>query len=91
MPVRIVHAFEVVEVEEQQAELQPHRHYPRIAGFGDLFFEQCVQVPRVEQAGAVIRDAEVLDQVDVARILQGDGGIVAEHAQKGDGRVGQQV
>ena len=85
--VGVVDLLEVVEVDEQQAEL--------VAAIGcrdrDLFVQQGVEVARVEEAGAVVGDGELVDQLDRARVLDGDGGVVAENAEEGDGVLAHQV
>ena len=43
---------------------------------------------RVEEAGTVVGDGELLDAGDVVRVFDGDGGVVGEDVQKGDGVVG---
>ena len=45
----------------------------------------------VEEAGAIVGDAELLDVGDVARILNGDGRMVGENVKEGDGVVGHLV
>ena len=45
----------------------------------------------VEEAGAVVGDAEVVNELDVAGVFEGDGGVVAENAQEGDRGLGHQV
>ena len=39
----------------------------------------------VEEAGGVVGDGELLDARHVVRILDGDGGVVGEDVQEGDG------
>ncbi len=83
----VVDLFEVVEVDEEQAE----------AGLGDgcgqldLLVQQGVEVACVEEAGAVVGDGELVDELDGAGVLDGDGGVVAEDAQEGDGVLALQV
>ena len=45
----------------------------------------------VVEAGAFVGDAELLDAGHVARILDGDGRVVGENVQEGDGVVGHLV
>ena len=42
----------------------------------------------VEEAGGVVGDGELLDARHVARVFDGDGGVVGQDVQKGDGVVG---
>ena len=85
--VGVVDLLEVVEVDEEQAEA--------CLGDGcgelDLLVQQGVEVAGVEEAGAVVGDGELVDELDRAGILDGDGGVVAEDAQEGDGVLALQV
>ena len=89
--VGIVDVLEVVEIEEAEAEVRLDGEHLGVGGFGDLLLELGVETARVEQAGAVVGDAEVVDELDVASVLERDGGVVAEDAEEADGVLGQEV
>src|SRR6185312_6544492 len=85
--MRVVDLLEAVEVKEEQAELVRGI----LAMLGQLLVEQRVEMARVEQAGAIVGDGELVDALDGAGVLDGDGGVVAEQAQKADGILAQQI
>ncbi len=82
--VHIVDALEVIKIHEEERERL-------VCGELQLLFHAGVQVPRVEEAGAVVGDGELVDALHVRGVADGDGGEVAEDAEELDGGVGQQV
>jgi hypothetical protein len=85
----------VVEVHEEEAEVRlgdGDDAGVSGGGVGDhLLLEEGVEVAGVEEAGAVVGDAEVVDELDVAGVFEGDGGVVAEDAEEGEGGLGKEV
>ena len=73
MSVGIVHLLEVVEIEEEDAELVSETRRAV-----DLGFERLVEMTRVVESGAVVRDGQFLDAFHGARIIDGDGGVIGE-------------
>src|SRR5271163_268494 len=84
VPVEVVDALEVVQVNEDQAEGETEA-----AGALKLDLGDGKQVPRVEEAGAVIGDGQFLNALHGAHILNGDRRVVAQHLEKGHGFPGQ--
>ncbi len=82
--MQIVHPFEVIQVDKDQAEGEIEA-----AGALELALGNGKQVPRIEQAGAVIGDGQFLDALYRAHILNGNRRVVAEHLEKGHGFVGE--
>jgi hypothetical protein len=82
----------VVEVHEEKAEVGlGDGDDAGVGGWSDFLLEQGVEVTGVEEAGAVVGDAEVVDELDVAGVFEGDGGVVAEDAEEGDRGLGHEV
>src|SRR5215469_3677731 len=75
--VSVVHLLEVIEVNEQYAEL-----ISKAVGAIDLGFQRFVEVAGVVEAGAVVGDRQFLNLLDRARIIYGDGGVVAKGMEK---------
>ena len=44
----------------------------------DLRVQHEIQMPRVVQAGAIVGDGQLVDALHVARVFDGDGGVVRE-------------
>ena len=65
MPVSIVDLLEMIEVDEDDAEL-----IAEALRAVDLGFERLVKVTRVVEAGAVVGDGEFLNALDRARLRQ---------------------
>ena len=53
-----------------------------------LAAKHIVEMAHVVEAGGVVGDGELLDARHVARIFNGDGGVVGQNVQEGDGVVG---
>src|ERR1043166_2841041 len=71
--VRVIDLLEVVEVDEQ------HRELVTEAGRTiDLGLKSFIKMPGVIQASAVVGDGQFLDALDRARVIDGNGGIVAD-------------
>ena len=75
--VAVVDLLEVVEVEEEDAEL-----VAEAGGAVDLGLDGVVEVARVVKSGAVIGDGEFLDLFDGAGVVDGDGGVVGQGLQE---------
>ncbi len=82
-PCTSFNQFEAVEVEEDQAE---GFRFP--ACCFQLFLEDGVEMARVVEAGDVVGYGELLDAGYVLRVFDGDGGVVDQNVQEGDGVVG---
>ncbi len=69
----VVDLLEVIQVDEDHAEFiaEPSRAV-------DLGFERLVEMPGVEQAGAVVGDGEFLNLLDRLGVFDGDGRVVAQ-------------
>src|SRR6185437_9474938 len=77
MPVRVVDLLEMVEVDEDDAELVIETMRTI-----DLRFERLVQMSCIVKAGAIVRNREFLDLFDGACVLDGDSRVVAERMQE---------
>ena len=73
----VIDQLEVVEIEEDDAEL-----VAEAGGAVDLGFDAVVEVARVVEAGAVVGDGEFLDLFDGAGVVDGDGGVVGHGLQE---------
>ena len=93
--VSVVDVLEVVEVDEGEAEGDGDwiglGARGRSLGEFYLLLEHGVEVAGVEEAGAVVGDGELVDEVDGACVADGDGGVVAEDAQEGDGVFAEEI
>ncbi len=67
----------MVEIDEQHAELIAKSRRPV-----DFCFERLIQVPRVVESRAVVGDGQFLNLFHPARILNGDGGVIAKRLKK---------
>ena len=77
MAVGVIDVLEMIEIDEDHAE------FVFEAGRAiDFRLQRLVQVPRIVEAGAVIGDGQLLDLLDGAGVVDGDGGIIAERLQK---------
>ena len=72
MPMSVVHRLEVIQIDEQHAELIAKSR--RAVNLG---LKRLIKVPRIVEAGAVVGDRQFLDLLDPARILNRDRRIVA--------------
>jgi len=86
MAVLIVDGFEPVEVEEDETEW-----FGLVVSDVEFCLEQCVKMAGVEETGDVVGDGELLGVGDIQGVLYGDGGVVDEDVQEGDGVVGMLV
>ena len=77
MSMRVVDRLEVVEVDEDHAELVAEARRAV-----DLGFKGFVQMARIEQARAIVGDGQFLNLLDRPRILNRNRGIVAQRLQK---------
>src|SRR6185312_7362706 len=77
MAIRIVHIFEMVEIEEDYAELIAKAR--RAVNFG---FQRLIKMASVIESGAIVSDCEFLDFLYGAGVVNGDCGIVAKRMQK---------
>ena len=77
--VRVVDQLEKVEVKESQAHGEIETDGPR-----QFAAENIVEMARVEEAGSVVGDGELLNARHVARIFNGDGGMIGQDVQEGD-------
>ena len=77
MPIRVIHVFEMVEIEEDHAELIAETRRAV-----DLGFQRLIKMTRVVEAGAIVSDGEFLDLLDGASIIDGDRGVVAQGMQR---------
>jgi hypothetical protein len=84
--VRIVDQLEAVQVKEGQA----HRR-PIPSASLKLLRQNIVKMAGVVKARAVVGDAQLLDAGHIARVLNGNGRVVGQNVQEGDGRVVQPV
>jgi hypothetical protein len=75
--VGVVHVFKMVEVDEDQGKLErvPVRAV-------DFRIEHEIQMARIVKAGAIVSDRQFMDSLDVARILDGDCGVIGERFEK---------
>ena len=76
-PRVVIDQLEVVEIEEDDAEL-----VAEAGGAVDLGFDAVVEMARVVEAGAVVGDGEFLDLFDGAGVVDGDGGVVGHGLQE---------
>lgn len=81
--VAVIDGFEVVEIEEDEAEVSAGASSSK-----DLFLKHLLEAALVVEAGAVVGDGEGLDFFDGAGIFNGDGGVVAEDVEERDGVLG---
>src|SRR4051794_40448903 len=84
MPVLIVHAFESVEVEEDDRQ----RDAVALAAL-DLASDVQVQVARVEELGEIVGDRELLRLLEQDRVLDGNGARLHERQQDVEVAVGE--
>src|SRR5579863_4869013 len=77
MAVRVIDRFEVIEIDEQNAELVSETR--RAVNLG---LKRLVEMARVVESSAVVGDGQFLDLLDPARILDGDGCVVAERLEE---------
>src|SRR5581483_4853671 len=77
MSVGVVDLLEVVKVDEHHREL-----ISEASRAIHLGFERLIKMTRIVEAGAVIGDGEFLNFFYRVRILDGDGGIVAERSKE---------
>ena len=75
--VVVIDQLEVVEIEEDDAELVAEAERAV-----DLGFDAVIEVARVVEAGAVVGDGEFLDLFDGAGVVDGDGGVVGHGLQE---------
>ena len=69
--------LEVVEVDEDQRKLE------RISvGAVNFRIQHEIQMPRVVEAGAIVGDRQLMNALHVARIFNGDGGVVGQRFQQ---------
>src|SRR6185437_802333 len=61
------------------------------AGALDFVGQHGGEVARVEEMRAVVGDGEFLDAFDSARVFDGDGGVVADDVEEGDGVVSERL
>src|SRR6202035_117609 len=80
--VHIVDELEAIEVKEGEAQW-----VALLEAAVEFAGEHVVKVTDVEEAGGVVRDGELLDAAYVVSILDGDGGVVGEGVEEGDGVV----
>ena len=68
MSLGVIDLLEVIEVDEDHAEFitEPSRAV-------DLGFQRLREMPRVEQAGAIVRDGEFLNLLHGLRVFDGEG------------------
>jgi len=86
MSVGIVDQLEVVQIDEGQAE-----GLALLEAVGQLPAQHAVEMAYVVEAGGVVGDGELLDAGHVAGVLNGDGGMVGENVQQGDGVVSEMI
>ena len=84
--MRVVDQLEAVQVKEYQAQRQPQAAAPL-----QLPAQNLVKVTHVVEAGRVIGDGQLLNPGHVARVLDGDGGVIGQNVQEGDGIVGDLI
>src|SRR5665213_1973989 len=82
--VQVVDPLEVVQVDEDQAEGKIET-----ARALEFALSDGKQVPRIEKPGAIVGDGQFLDALHGAHVLNGDRSVVAQHAEKGHGFIGQ--
>src|SRR5580658_9469059 len=83
MAMKIVDELEAVQIEEDEAQ---GLHVAM--GLFQFAFEDFVEMARVEEAGDVVGDGELLDAGNILGVLDGDCGVVDEDMQERDGVVG---
>src|SRR5271166_4699671 len=79
MAVSVVDAFEVIEVDENQGELESVA-----VRAVDFSVQHEIQMARVVEAGAIVGDGELVNALHVARIFDSDGRVVRERLQQGE-------
>ncbi len=84
--VGVVDELETVEVKEGEADGNA-----LLGAEFEFAAEDVVEMAGVVESGAVVGDAQLLDAGDVARVFDGDGGVVGEDVEKGDGVIGHAV
>src|SRR5271156_7074548 len=71
--MRVVYAFEMIEVNEDQGELEGVT-----VRAVDFCVQHEIQMARVVEAGAIVGDGEFVDALNVARVFDGDGGVIGQ-------------
>src|SRR5436190_7068221 len=86
MSVRVVDCFEVIEVNEQHAEL-----ITKTRRTIDLSLKRLIKMTRVIEASAVVGDSQFLNFFDGARVLDGNCRVVTQRLQKESFLIGEVV
>ncbi len=75
--VCVVHILEVIEIDEDERKLEGVA-----VRAVDLGIEHEIQMARVVEAGAIVGDRQFVDALDVARVFDGDGGVIGERFEQ---------
>ena len=84
MAVDVVHQLEPIEVNEGET----HGFALTVAAL-DFLFHNFVEVADVVETGGVVGDGELLDARNIVCVFDGDGGVIAEDVEEGDGVIAQ--